>query len=93
MRMTENYSSRSSPPEISDSYPESFPDEKLHNALHLFQRNNTDNFLMTKGFRKELQHEIGLPDSSRGTSESPQKALDQKASKDLELQDLILKVC
>lgn len=92
MRQTENYSSRKSQPEISDSKPDSFPDQKLHNALHLFQKHNTDNFHMTKGFRKELQHEIGLPDSSKGDSESPLKPFDQKASKDLEIQDLILKV-
>jgi hypothetical protein len=91
MRQSEKYSPKNSGPQFST--PESFPDEKLHFAMHQFHRNDTDNFHMTKGFRKELQHEMGLPDSSSGTNESPKKLIDQKASKNQELQHQILKVC
>ena len=30
----------------------------------MFHRNDSDNFHMTKGFRKELQQEMGIVDSS-----------------------------
>jgi hypothetical protein len=91
MRQSEKYSSKGKGPQFST--PESFPDEKLQFALHNFHRNESDNFHMTKGFRKELQHQMGLPDSSIGAINSQKKLIDQKASKNLELQDLILKVC
>ena len=43
---------------------ESFPDHEFGKAQNLFQKNDDDNFHMTKHFRKELQQEMGIPDSS-----------------------------